>query len=103
MAASKYVRASLALPLARWPLAEATREAMGVSGGISEGERAEQKGRVRRVAPQANGDNRVIILGYAGWFGKEPRALPHQDARSKNGSIPPAKYRCLKGRLYPLI
>ena len=58
------MRASFALPFARFALAEATKEAIGVSGGISEGEMAEQKWTVRNVAPQASDTNRVIILRF---------------------------------------
>lgn len=52
----------MALPLARCALAEVTREAIGVSGGISKGERAEEKGRVRRAAAQVSDDNRTIMV-----------------------------------------
>ena len=62
MAASKYVRASLELPFARLDLAEDTREAMGVSEGISEGERQKARGAERRTAPRARLVNRVIMV-----------------------------------------
>ena len=52
----------MALPCARFDLAEETSEAMGVSDGISEGERQKAKGTDRRAAPKAMFDNRVIIL-----------------------------------------
>ena len=56
------MRASLALPCARFDLAEETSEAMGVSDGISEGERQKARGMDRRAAPKARFDNRVIIV-----------------------------------------
>ena len=51
----------MALPCARFVLAEETSEAMGVSDGISEGERQKARGMDRRAAPKAMFDNRVII------------------------------------------
>ena len=56
------MRASLALPCARFDLADETSEAMGVSDGISEGERQKARGKDRRAAPKAMFDNRVIIV-----------------------------------------
>ena len=62
MATSKYVRASLELPFARLAFAEETKEAIGVSGGMSDGERARMYGKVRTVAPSARAGNGVSII-----------------------------------------
>ena len=66
MATSKYVSASLELPLARWDFAEETRDEMGVSEWMSEGERQYERGAaavmMRRRAPRARNDSRIIIV-----------------------------------------
>lgn len=62
MATSKYTKASAALPWARLVLADETRDAIGVSDGISEGERHEAKGEARRTAPRAAVANLVIMM-----------------------------------------
>lgn len=61
MATSKYIRASAALPWARLDLADETRDAMGVSEGISEGDRHEAKyGQANSTAAAV--ENLVIMM-----------------------------------------
>jgi hypothetical protein len=43
-------------------LADETRDAIGVSGGISEGERLRVKGEAQSTAPKATDENLVIIM-----------------------------------------
>lgn len=63
MAASKYVRASLKLPAARRELADETRDATGMSEGMSEAERARASwGEVKNVAVTAREVSRMIIV-----------------------------------------
>ena len=62
MATSKYVRASFALPFAKFAFAEETRWEMGVSEGISDGEMAMERGNETREAPRAREENRVIMM-----------------------------------------
>lgn len=65
MATSKYVRASFALPLAKFVFAEEMRWEIGVSEGISDGEMAWERGNETRDTPKAREENRVIITKFS--------------------------------------
>ena len=63
IAASKYVIASCALPLARLAFADSMSWDTGVSAGISEGAIAAAKGAAERPnAPKATNDFRMIMV-----------------------------------------